>query len=93
MEVVCKLYGPPQEVVGEKRIRCDVAMDATIEDVLETMIDEHPALEEELYATDGTLRESIGILTNRTNISRLEGLTTPVEKGDELLITPPIHGG
>lgn len=93
MEVVCKLYGPPREAVGEKRVCYDVPTGATVEDVLGTAIEAHPSLEESLYAEDGTLRESIGVLTNRTNISQREGLATPVEEGDELLITPPIHGG
>lgn len=93
MEVICKLYGPPREAVGKKQVRCDVATGATVEDVLRTIIERHPALEETLYASDGALRESIGVLMNRTNISQREGLATAVEEGDELLITPPIHGG
>ncbi|MFC6719860.1 ubiquitin-like small modifier protein 1 [Natrialbaceae archaeon GCM10025810] len=93
MEIVCKLYGPPQEIVGRKRVRCAVDDGATVEDVLDALIDEHPDLEESLYDADGSLRDSIGVLANRTNITRREGLSTPVDDGDELLITPPVHGG
>lgn len=93
MQVVCKLYGPPREAVGEKRVRYDVATGATVEDVLGAVIDDHPGLADTLYADDGTLLDSIGVLTNKTNVNQREGLSTPVEDGDELVITPPIHGG
>lgn len=93
MEIVCKLYGPPREVAGEKRVRCNVEATATVEDALAALIDKQPELENSLYADDRTLIDSIGVLTNGTNISRREGLSTPLEEGDELLITPPIHGG
>lgn len=93
MEIICKLYGPPREAAGEKQVRCDVGATATVEDALAVLIDEYPDLENSLYADDGTLIDSIGVLTNGTNVSRREGLSTPLEDGDELLITPPIHGG
>lgn len=93
MEIVCKLYGPPREVVGEKRVRCSVDANATVEDALRALIDEYPGLEETILTDDGTLRDTIGVLANHTNIDRQKGLSTPVEAGDELLITPPIHGG
>jgi len=93
MNVHCKLYGPPREVMGRKQVTITVEKGATIEDVLVDLANQASELESVLFSDDGSLSGGIGVLLNEVNVSRRDGLATSVESGDVLLITPPIHGG
>jgi molybdopterin converting factor small subunit len=46
-----------------------------------------------LFTEEGKIADSLGIIVNHRNVSRSQGLETPVSAGDEILITPPIAGG
>jgi molybdopterin synthase sulfur carrier subunit len=93
MKIECNLYGPAGESFGRQHATVEVAGDATVGDVLDVLVERAPDLEEVLFSDDGTIADSLGVIVNHRNVSRSRGLETPVDDGDEVLITPPIAGG
>jgi molybdopterin synthase sulfur carrier subunit len=93
MRVECNLYGPVEKTLGQRHVTVEVAGDATVGDVLDVLVERAPDLEEVLFSDDGTIADSLGVIVNHRNVSRSRGLETPVDDGDEVLITPPIAGG
>jgi MoaD family protein len=93
MQIECNLYGPVQESFGQRHATVEVAADATVEDVLDVLVATAPDLQEVLFDEEGEIAESLGVIVNKRNVSRAQGLETPVNPGDEILVTPPIAGG
>ncbi|SFS68228.1 ubiquitin-like small modifier protein 1 [Halostagnicola kamekurae] len=88
-----KLFADLAELAGDKHVSVDVDGDATVEDALEALLADRPALEERVLE-DGELRTQINVLRNGTNVqTREEGLETELEAGDELALFPPVSGG
>lgn len=92
MEITVTLFGPFREAVGQKELVREVPEGATVEDVLEAVVDDHPELREELFA-DGDLRDTVNVTRNKTDIRHEEGVDTEVEDGDTLRAAPPVVGG
>lgn len=93
MEIGCKLYGPPRDTLGEKDVTVSVPASATVEDALAVLVDQDTELEPLLFTDAGGISEAIVVLVNQSNVSTLNGLETPLESDDEILVMPPIHGG
>ncbi|KDE58235.1 small archaeal modifier protein 1 [Halostagnicola sp. A56] len=88
-----KLFADLAELAGDKHVSVDVDGDATVEDALEALLADRPALEERVLE-DGELRTQINVLRNGTNVqTREEGLETELEADDELALFPPVSGG
>ena len=94
MNVEMTLFGPFRETVGEKTLTLTLAEEATVGDAIETVGEDHPALLEQLLDDDGTeLSSGINLTLNRENVTRLDGLDTPLSDGDTIQAAPPIKGG
>ncbi len=65
----------------------------TVAEILEAMVDLHPQLRKHLFSETGQLRPFVNLFLGEENINQLEGLQTPLEEGDTLLIIPSIAGG
>ncbi|MDJ1431198.1 ubiquitin-like small modifier protein 1 [Halostagnicola sp. A-GB9-2] len=88
-----KLFADLAERAGDKHVSVDVEDDATVEDALEALLEDRPALEERVIE-DGELRSQINILRNGTNVlTQEEGLETELDEDDELALFPPVSGG
>jgi len=92
MRVQCKFYGPLSEAVGDKMLPYEVPGEATVESVLSSLAEEHPELEEQLFA-DGALRESLIVMVNQDPIDRHDGTDTELTEDDTLAISPSVSGG
>lgn len=64
-----------------------------VSEVLENTINQFPALEKHLYSADHQLRPFVNLFLNEDNIKDLEGIHTPLEENDQLMIIPSIAGG
>ncbi len=65
----------------------------TVEQVLRSLIEQHPALQPHLYNEGGELRPFVNLFIGENNIKDLQGLHTPVGESDRLLLIPSIAGG
>jgi len=70
-----------------------VSPGATVGDVLERLIERHPALGEKLWDANGRLTGYVTILLNGRSVAYLDGLESPVTEADTLALFPPVGGG
>ena len=66
---------------------------ATVGQVMDRLVEAHPALAPKLWADDGHLTGYITILLNGRSIEYLQGMATPVTDNDTLSVFPPVGGG
>ena len=89
-----KLFADLAERAGDKRVTVDADAGDTVDDALEDLLADAPALEDRVLDDDGELRSQINVLRNGTNVLvEEEGLETELESGDELALFPPVSGG
>jgi molybdopterin converting factor small subunit len=65
----------------------------TVDEVLNALVERHPALKKHLFNDDGRLRPFVNLFLGDENVNQLDGLQTPVDENDTLLIIPSIAGG
>ncbi len=65
----------------------------TAGDVLQDLILHYPALRPHLYNPQGDLRPFVNLFIGENNIKDLQGLETPLQAEDRLLLIPSIAGG
>ena len=66
---------------------------ATVREVVTGLVTLHPALEPQLIAPDGDLNRFVNAFLNDTDVRHLQGLDTPVDEGDTLVLLPAMAGG
>ena len=66
---------------------------ATVRDVLKNLDKAYPGLGAKLMDENGALRRYINVYANEEDIRSLQGLQTPVQASDKLVIMPAIAGG
>jgi sulfur-carrier protein len=75
---------------GEK----DVAVDgATVGDALRSLATQHPDTERQLFGEAGELNRYVNVYKNDEDVRVLEGLDTPLDQADTLMILPAMAGG
>lgn len=88
-----KLFAHLRDAAGGPSVRVDVAAGATVEQALAALLDERPALREELFE-DGELADHIRLLVDGEDpFATGDGLATTVDEGTELALFPPVSGG
>lgn len=75
---------------GEKELR---ATGATVGDVLHDVVNGHPDTERQLFGPDGGLNRYVNVYLNDEDVRVLDGLNTPVEDADTVMILPAMAGG
>ncbi|HWX74742.1 MAG TPA: ubiquitin-like small modifier protein 1 [Solirubrobacteraceae bacterium] len=66
---------------------------ATVQEVLDGLLDRYEELRGRLYDEDGGLRRFVNVYVAGEDIRFLDGLATPVADGAELTILPAVAGG
>jgi len=66
---------------------------ATVDAALRALVEAHPALRDNLYTEDDTLRQFVNIYVGDDDIRYGDGVETALEPGDEVSIVPSIAGG
>lgn len=90
MQPELRFFATFREAVGEKTIEREYPDDATVGDVLASLVEEYPDLE---VFEDGELRPHLSVLVNGRDVTHLDGLETDLEDGDTLSVFPPVAGG
>lgn len=65
----------------------------TVEAVMEDLIAQYPSLRPHLFNGDGHLRPFVNLFLNDENIRDLQGVNTPLQADDQLLLIPSVAGG
>jgi adenylyltransferase/sulfurtransferase len=65
----------------------------TVNEVMNDLVDHYPALRPHLFNGDGQLRPFVNLFLNEDNVKDLQGMETPLEEGDRLMLIPSIAGG
>jgi adenylyltransferase/sulfurtransferase len=60
---------------------------------LEELTTQYPSLRKHLFTEEGELRTYVNLFVNDEDIRHLQGVNTPVEPNDRLMIIPSIAGG
>jgi molybdopterin converting factor subunit 1 len=81
VRVTIRLFARLRELVGSGELTRDVAAGATVRDVWNSLLADHPSIAP--YA------ESLSCAVN-ADYARM---TTPVSDGDEVAFLPPVSGG
>jgi len=65
----------------------------TVASVLDALAADHPALGRRLRDEQGRTRVHVNLFVGADNVRDRDGLSTPVQPGEELSIMPAISGG
>ena len=66
---------------------------ATVGEVLNSLMTQHPELKKHLYDASGKLRSFVNIFVNDEDIRHQQLENTPIKEGDDISIIPAIAGG
>jgi molybdopterin converting factor small subunit len=77
-------------VDGEREVPAD---GANVGEVLRSLVETHPATQEQIFGGDGDLNRYVNVYLNDEDVRVLDGLETPVGEGDTLVILPAMAGG
>ncbi|WP_327052257.1 ubiquitin-like small modifier protein 1 [Halomicrococcus gelatinilyticus] len=89
MDLTLRFFANFREAVGQKTLEREYPEDATVGDVLRTLVAEYDL---DLYE-DGEMREQLSIMKNGKDVVHLDGESTPLDDGDTLAVFPPVAGG
>ena len=65
----------------------------TVGAALENLTEQYPSLRKHLFTDEGELRSYVNLFVNDEDIRHLQGIDTPVQPEDRLMIIPSIAGG
>ena len=69
------------------------ATGGNVGEVLRSLAEQHPDTEHQLFGQDGSLNRYVNVYVNDEDVRVLQGLETPVDEGDTLVILPAMAGG
>jgi sulfur-carrier protein len=75
---------------GQTEIQLD---GSTVEQAMHGLTGRFPQLQPHLYAGDGNLRAFVHLFVNDEDIDNLQGLNTPLNAADRVMIIPSVAGG
>jgi molybdopterin synthase sulfur carrier subunit len=65
----------------------------TVDEAMQDLVRQYPSLQPQLYNQQGRLRHFVNLFLGENNIKDLQGLDTPLEEADRLLLIHSIAGG
>lgn len=73
---------------AEVRVEAD-----TVGAALDRAGEEYPQLRNQVLTRDGEVRRYVNVFVRQRDIRQLDGLDTPLEDGDEIIVMPSVAGG
>jgi sulfur-carrier protein len=87
-------YAGFRQVVGGKTIQVDRAGNGTLMELLRSIVEQYPLMQQKLFDDEDNLRAYIRIFVNGSDFTFLaNGLESVLQPGDQVDIFPPIGGG
>ena len=65
----------------------------TVADAMEDLLNQFPAMRPHLTNSRGEFRPFVNLFLGENNVRDLQGLETPLNEGDKILLIPSIAGG
>ena len=65
----------------------------TVGEALESLLEQFPALREQVFTEDGTLNRFVNVYVNGRDVRYEQELQTPVGENDEVILLPAMAGG
>jgi molybdopterin converting factor small subunit len=65
----------------------------TVQAVMQDLAAQYPAIKSHLFNSEDSLRPFVNLFLGEDNIKDLQGLATPLQEQDRLLLIPSIAGG
>ncbi|WP_338472169.1 ubiquitin-like small modifier protein 1 [Niallia sp. XMNu-256] len=90
--MIVKVFANLREICGGVSVEVHPDGDRVI-DILERMITMFPALEDEIFTEERTLKPFVAVYINGRNIIHAEYLETKVLETDQFALFPPVAGG
>ncbi len=88
------LYATLRSIVGQKTVYLDAAPGATGRELVELLVQQHPALQVELLDENNEFHRHQKFFINGREAIYLEnGMNTPIQADDKVDIFPPVGGG
>ena len=75
---------------GQSEVNVD---GATVGEALNDLVSQYPALQKHLFAETDELRPFVNLFLGGEDVRHLQGVDTPLQEGDKLMIIPSIAGG
>jgi len=88
-----RIFATLRSLVGAKEVEVDVEAGDTVQNMLEKLTAQYPALRKRVLDDEGKLQSSINVFVNGRNIKFLDGLNSPIQEGAALALFPPVGGG
>ncbi len=94
MSIKVRMLGVLREAGGSKEQTIDVVKGATVDSVIRDLMAEDKRLKAVLWdkEVDSPLPNAL-IMLDGVEVNNLEGLETPVKRGQELVLLSVVHGG
>lgn len=73
---------------AEVRVEAD-----TVRAALDRAGEAYPQLRNQVLTRDGEVRRYVNVFVRQRDIRQLDGLDTPLEDGDEIIVMPSVAGG
>ena len=92
--MIVKFYATLRQIVGGKAIDVQLPGNATIQQLLDEILQQHPALRPELFDEKGQLYQHVHVMVNGRDVPYLEdALNTVLSVEDVISIFPAVGGG
>jgi molybdopterin synthase sulfur carrier subunit len=91
--MLVKVFANFREVCQGKTVEVPASDGNTVIQILETLITMYPALEDEVFNEERTLKPFVHVFINGRNIIHESGLQTKVKAEDQFALFPPVAGG
>jgi len=65
----------------------------TVSEAMQDLVSQYPSLKKHLYNKSGELRSFVNLFVGEASIRDLQGLDTPLNDKDSVLLLPSIAGG
>jgi adenylyltransferase/sulfurtransferase len=66
---------------------------SNISEALADLTNQYPAIKPHLFNEGGDLRPFVNLFVGENNIKDLQGVNTPVQDGEKIMLIPSIAGG
>ena len=80
-------------IVGGRSVEVSLGEGAVVQDLVDHLADRWPGLREHLFDEDGSLSRRVNIFVDGRNVRWLDGLSSPLSRGQKVDVFPPVAGG
>lgn len=93
MNVVVRPYAEFRATLGEEEITVSISSDASVRDVLRSLIARSPQLANQIFEAEGSLSGHVNIFVNGVSVRGKWGLDTRLQDGDKIFLVSAFGGG